>query len=340
MSLNDPIGWSGPRPMPPHRIRWFTVRPRFLVGVLAVSFLLGGAGWLWLRRHHPPMGSGPAGPSLPAAVFAGSWWSGDTLLVGIGDSIVTGFGAPAGFGFFDRLTANPSEDEPDMAGKNLRIVLPGLRVLNLACESTSSGYHLRTEVQRLPLQPASVRGIVVLSSGGIDLIHDYGEGPPRDEAIYGASWKDGKVFAARFRSRLEQMLDEINRRFPGGCDIFIATIFDPTDGIGDIENTDPILRLFKPLPPWPDGLRIHAAFNDHIRTAAAARSNVHVVDVYQALLGHGMHCRDRSNPAFHPADPTYWYYYNLEDPNRRGYDAIRRAFLTEMVRVLAPRNGL
>ena len=28
---------------------------------------------------------------------------------------------------------------------------------------------------------------------------------------------------------------------------------------------------------------------------------------------------------------------NLEDPNERGYDAIRREFLREMARVLAPR---
>ncbi len=27
----------------------------------------------------------------------------------------------------------------------------------------------------------------------------------------------------------------------------------------------------------------------------------------------------------------YWYYTNLEDPNERGYDAIRRLFLLEMM---------
>jgi hypothetical protein len=29
-------------------------------------------------------------------------------------------------------------------------------------------------------------------------------------------------------------------------------------------------------------------------------------------------------------DPHYWYYSNLEDPNERGYDAVRRCFLREM----------
>lgn len=207
-------------------------------------------------------------------------------------------------------------------------------MINLAENSSSSGNHLRYQIDNLPLQSTTAKGIVVLSTGGIDLIHDYGSNPPRDGALYGASWADGQRYAAAFRQRLEKMFDAITARFPGGCEIFVCTIFDPTDGVGDIENVNIVLRLFKPLPAWPDGLRIHAEFNRHIREAAAARPNVHVVDVYRALLGHGLHCRDKKNPHYDAADPTYWYFVNLEDPNRRGYDAIRRAFLNEMVRHL------
>ena len=63
-----------------------------------------------------------------------------------------------------------------------------------------------------------------------------------------------------------------------------------------------------------------------------------MVDVHAALLGHGLHCRDSASPHYHPEDPTYWLYLNLEDPNRRGYDAIRRAFLAEMIRTFVRRN--
>ena len=55
------------------------------------------------------------------------------------------------------------------------------------------------------------------------------------------------------------------------------------------------------------------------------------------MLGHGIHCRDTSNPHYDASDPTYWYYWNLEDPNERGYDAIRRAFLAELGAVLPAR---
>lgn len=32
--------------------------------------------------------------------------------------------------------------------------------------------------------------------------------------------------------------------------------------------------------------------------------------------------------------PHYWYYVNLEDPNERGYDAIRRMFLIQIAKTL------
>ena len=37
---------------------------------------------------------------------------------------------------------------------------------------------------------------------------------------------------------------------------------------------------------------------------------------------------------YHADDPSYWFYANFEDPNDRGYDAIRRIFLNEMAAVL------
>lgn len=321
---------SQPRTKP----RWYKVRLSFAIVVLCI---VGGFYALYAVSKSS-MGSGPAGPAIPADPFGRVWSDGDVLLLGMGDSVVTGFGADKGFGFFDRLADIPSGDETDMTGKSLRRVFPKLRKLNLAENSSSSGDHLRDQIRLLPTQSATTHGLVVLSTGGIDLIHDYGANPPRDEALYGANWADGQRYALAFRQRLNQLLDAITARFPAGCDIFIATIFDPTDGVGDIEHANAILHLFKPLPPWPDGLRIHAEFNRHIREAAAARSNVHVVDVHGTLLGHGLHHNDRQHPHYHPEDPTYWYFVNLEDPNRRGYDAIRRAFLIEMVYQLVPKG--
>jgi hypothetical protein len=81
------------------------------------------------------------------------------------------------------------------------------------------------------------------------------------------------------------------------------------------------------LPDWPDGLAIHARYNETIRSVASQRQQVHVVPLHQTFLGHGAHCRQFWRPDYDRADPHFWFYANIEDPNDRGYDAIRRVFL-------------
>ena len=59
---------------------------------------------------------------------------------------------------------------------------------------------------------------------------------------------------------------------------------------------------------------------------------VRVVPMHDVFLGHGIHCRKIWAAHYHFDDPHYWYAPNLEDPNERGYDAIRRVFLNEIVK--------
>ncbi len=55
-------------------------------------------------------GTGPAGPGVPAEPFKQIWSQRPVLLLGIGDSITDGFGAPKGYSYFDRLIKNPPAD--------------------------------------------------------------------------------------------------------------------------------------------------------------------------------------------------------------------------------------
>ena len=140
--------------------------------------------------------------------------------------------------------------------------------------------------------------------------------------MYGATMEQASPWITRFQHRLEQILSTVTNRFPGGCEIFIANIYDPTDGAGDIERAG--------LPAWRDGIAIVAAYNQVIKDCAEKHPNVHLVDMHGAFLGHGLHCTPVWRPHYEASDPHYWYYGNLEDPNERGYDAIRRLFLLEM----------
>jgi hypothetical protein len=174
----------------------------------------------------------------------------------------------------------------------------------------------------LPTNAPDLLGLVVITMGGNDIIHNYGRTPPREEAMYGASLEEAKPWIENFGRRLESTFAQIESRFPGGCEIFLANIFDPTDGLGDAEQAG--------LPAWKDSMAILEAFNQVISHAAANRQNIHVVDIHGAFLGHGIHCTQFWRERFDWHDPHYWYFVNLEDPNERGYDVIRRLFLLEM----------
>jgi lysophospholipase L1-like esterase len=292
--------------------------------VFAVPFYIE----FFLRR---PVGEGPAGPSVDTAAFkSGTAWTQDPImLVGIGDSVTRGLGAKnASHSFFNRLHTNPDDEFDDMQGKCLSAVFPNLQRINLSVSGSTSLDHERLVSEELsnalePLLDPETKGIVVMTTGGNDLIHSYGRRAPKEGAMYGATLDQAIPWIEKFEQRIAAMFDSIDNQFKAGCQIFVGDIYDPTDGVGDAPS------IF--LPPWPDGLAIHARYNQSIRRVADERDFVHVVPLHQTFLGHGSHCRQFWRANYDSSDPSYWFYSNIEDPNDRGYDAIRRVFLNEIV---------
>ena len=296
-----------------------------LAVLVAIGLVLIGGGWAYVHfSFSRPVGEGPAGPAVPRDAFQKPWTERPVLLVGLGDSIVAGLGASRlERSFFNRMIANPKDEFPEMRGVGLAAVLPNLRHENLAISGTTSIQHAQVVEERLQPQDSDMFGLVVMTTGGNDLIHSYGQRPPREGAMYGASLEQARPWIRNYEERLGAMLDDITARFPGGCEIYLGDIYDPTDGVGDAPS------VF--LPHWPDGLLIHAEYNRAIERVAARRPNVFVVPLYQTFLGHGSHCRQFWRETYAASDPHYWFFTNIEDPNDRGYDAIRRAFLVAMV---------
>ncbi|EMI16550.1 lipase/acylhydrolase [Rhodopirellula maiorica SM1] len=271
-----------------------------------------------------PIGGGPAGPRVDTRAFQQIWSEEPIQIIGVGDSITAGLGAKSpSHSFFNRVIKNPDDEFPELRGVCLSAVLPNLKTENFAISGSESQTHLDVIQNTIPVYHEA-RGIVLMTSGGNDLIHSYGRSAPRECAMYSATLQQAQPWIANFRTRLATMFDEIEKRFPLGCEIFIADIYDPTDGVGDAPS------IF--LPAWPDGLAIHAQYNQVIREVAQTRDHVHVVDLYQTFLGHGSHCRQFWRANYDASDPHYWFFTNIEDPNDRGYDAIRRVFLNAIVR--------
>lgn len=236
-------------------------------------------------------GEGPAGPAVAIEPFQSVWSDREILLLGIGDSVTAGFGARPGYSYFDRLADNPSDEFPDMKDRCLRRVLPKLKTKNVSVSGSNSLQHIERIRDFLDPQPENVFGLVVMTTGGNDLIHWYGRTKPREGAMYGATLSEANPWIQRFEERLEKMVQLIKDRFPGGCLIVVADIYDPSDARGDPESAW--------LPAWPDVLQIHAGYNAAIRNVAARHSEVRVAPMYQEFLGHGIHCRKFWHPGTH-----------------------------------------
>lgn len=287
-------------------------RVRLLVGAPIAAVVAAVAFAAWRSWD-----SGTAGPAVPRGAFATAWTQRPVMFVGIGDSITRGFGARPGYSYFARLVVNPADEFPEMSALCLSRVFPRIDVRNVSENGTTSDEHV-AQIASLPRADAETLGVLVMTTGGNDLIHNYGRSTPRECAMYGATMEQARPWIEAFEKRLDGMLKAVEERFAGGCHVFLGTIYDPTDGRGDIEAAG--------FPAWPDGLVILAAYNGVIRRVASRHASTHVVDLHGLFLGHGI--RERGE--------RRWYHGNVEDPNERGYDAIRRLMLAEMAKVLGP----
>jgi lysophospholipase L1-like esterase len=314
------------------QLKWYSFRWRTLLFVfLTILLAFGYVGFrLYNAMRVRPMGDGPAGPAITAEPFKKIWSEQKTVFIGIGDSVTRSLGADKKDTYFELLIRNDNEIYPDMAGKDLSTVFPNLTFRNYAQDYTITQDHIDHQLIKVPQYGSDVRGIIVITSGGNDLIHDYGRTSPKDGAMYGCKYAQAQIWCENMKQRLDTLLTGLMTKFPGGCEIFLANIYDPTDGFGDPQTIG--------LPRWPDAMKVIALANQKIAELCEKYPNVHWVDIHSEFLGHGIHCDEWWRSTYRKDDPHYWYYTNLEDPNRRGFDAVRRLFLREMVNVLSKKQ--
>lgn len=307
---------------PPAKSRFFKITAYFFTSALIV------AAFLYLNACSPKS-KGQVGLTVPAEPFKHIWSQKKALLLGIGDDITAGLNNREGFSYFDRLVRNPPGDSPDMAGKNLSKVFPNLKTTNTAGSWSSSFNHLES-IKMTPVNPPDVMGIVVLTTGLNEILHNYGKEPPQERAMYGATIEQAMPWLDNFQNRLDEMVLSIEHVFPGGCRIFIANIYDPADGDGFTKD------WFANATRWPEGLEILENYNLIIQDCPKKYNNVHVVDIHKAFLGHGIHIGKSSSD-----NEACWYQTKSADPapDEQGHDVIRRLFLNEMIKVFYDANN-
>lgn len=77
---------------------------------------------------------------------------------------------------------NPPDEFAEMQGLCLANVLPNLSTQNIAVSGSTSLQHLEMLKQRLEPQDEETLGIVVMTTAGNDLIHNYGRSAPKEGA--------------------------------------------------------------------------------------------------------------------------------------------------------------
>ena len=93
-----------------------------------------------------------------------------------------------------------------MEGRCLSAVLPNLDTINLSVSGTTSLHHLEMLKDEFEVQDADVFGLVVITTGGNDLIHNYRRTPPKEGAMYGATMDQARSWIDRFEQRVQEIL--------------------------------------------------------------------------------------------------------------------------------------
>ena len=159
-----------------------------------------------------PQGNGPAGAAVASAAFSTPWSTKKIVLLCIGDSVTAGYGSTRGHSYVDMLIKQPANDDPALKDCTLTKVFPTLTVVRKAI-SGSTSFDLVSQIPKKPYD-ADTLGIVVMTSGGNDLIHDYGRSPPNERAMYGATWEQAQPWLPGYAARLDDAAKRLERTCP------------------------------------------------------------------------------------------------------------------------------
>jgi lysophospholipase L1-like esterase len=247
----------------------------------------------------------------------------------LGDSITAGGGAStATLNYRNLLVDNDGDTWPEYAARDLATLAPDLLdVHDVSRGGATTATMVRYQLDNLrDAVGPTVAGpsVAVLTAGGNDM-----------QLALASFLAQGEEFAAE---RVDLLIDNLHEtidmltdadRFPDGTMVYLSNIYEPTDGIGQVDGCFGGLDLVDMMPMLDDA-------NQRIRALAEERG-VAVIDLRQHFRGHAFYADDPENPDYHPDDPTRWIVDDCIHPNDRGHHELRRLFFGAMEGELLPR---
>ena len=225
-----------------------------------------------------------------------------TQYIALGDSISTDDYPGRDRGAVSLFYLNRDEDFPEFEERDLLSLNSEMQVIFAASNGATTETVLHAQLSQLPPNPPGVT-LVTLTIGGNDLLR----------AIHGDLSRI-EEHTTKIVNNIQRILTIVQTTFPSSL-ILLGTIYDPTDGVGD---------LFSPDQPLTEALTMIDRINARIRSFARP-PRIQLVDIHQHFLGHGSHHADPANPHHDKEDPTYWFTSKIE-PNERGASEVRRLF--------------
>ena len=234
-------------------------------------------------------------------------------VVYLGDSITAGNGASSPMLTYVHLLKKNDDDtwtesaELDLTG--LYGELPEIIDQSLAGATTSSMIS-----QQLPKvtdelgDTVSGTTVVMVTIAGNDV----------QRLLYNTSGTDAAI--ETILEKLGDLYDyfEDPERFPDGSYVYLANVYEPSDGVGQADECFYGMNLENVLPSLD-------AVNAATRAQAEERG-VAWIDLRGHFLGHGFNGGDSENPYYEADDPSLWFADDCIHPNDRGHHELRRLF--------------
>jgi lysophospholipase L1-like esterase len=254
----------------------------------------------------PPLD--PGGPSLPPEYDDAP----AERLIFLGDSITAGEGAPAGRAYRTLLIHNDDARWPEFVGLDLTTAWPDLgEILDVSRGGHTSRNLVEQQLTSLDEQldgPVDGATVSVLTIGGNDMQIALAAFLAQGEE---ASRERVDIFLANLELAVDTLTDP--ERFPDGARVYLANVYEPTDGEGQHEACFAGLDL-------TDMLLLLEEANLGIRALAKDRG-VAMIDLRSRFLGHGFWSGDEGF-----GDDDRWFRDDCIHPNERGHHEIRSMF--------------
>jgi lysophospholipase L1-like esterase len=233
-------------------------------------------------------------------------------LIVMGDSISAGSGASGREQtYFSLLNENDDEAWPDAMAEDLESkfgVTPEFVSVAVGGHTTTTLRNSQVNALRSRLDPpVEGHSIVVITIGGNDLQGAILSPDPTGEVLDDAM--------ENIRVVIEALQDPED--FPDGTSIYLMNVYDPSDGVAQIEGCFfglMLPQLVAALDVWSDRY-----------IELGTEMGFAVIDALGRFHGHGFYSDDPENPYYDPADATHWF-DDCIHPNDRGHHEIRRLF--------------